>query len=104
MPAEPHEGRRGWLKNGNPPGDFTKAARCGARNRRGGPCQGPAMKNGRCRNHGGLSTGPKTPEGIERIRKAQTKHGWYSQAAVEQRRQTTRRLRELRQFLRLITR
>jgi hypothetical protein len=26
----------------------------------------------RCRNHGGLITGPKTEEGIERIRKART--------------------------------
>jgi hypothetical protein len=31
------------------------------------------MKNGRCRLHGGLSTGPKTVAGIERIRQAVTK-------------------------------
>jgi hypothetical protein len=37
------------------------------------------MKNGRCRLHGGLSTGPQTAEGLERIRKAVTKHGRYSQ-------------------------
>ncbi len=49
--------RRGWLKNGNPPGDFTKAPRCGAKTRRGTRCQCPAMPNGRCRLHGGLSTG-----------------------------------------------
>jgi hypothetical protein len=30
------------------------------------------MKNGRCRLHGGLSTGAKTAEGIERIRRANT--------------------------------
>ena len=30
---------------------------------------------------GGLSIGPKTAEGIERIRKARTKHGRYSAAA-----------------------
>ena len=35
------------------------------------------MPNGRCRMHGGCSTGPKTAEGIERIRKARTKHGRY---------------------------
>jgi hypothetical protein len=56
----PHGPRRGWLKNGNPPGDFLKAPRCGARTRRGALCQCPAMPNGRCRIHGGLSTGPKT--------------------------------------------
>jgi hypothetical protein len=39
------------------------------------------MANGRCRLHGGLSTGPKTAEGIERIRRAVTKHGKYSKRA-----------------------
>lgn len=32
----------------------------------GRPCRAPAMTNGRCRNHGGLSTGPLTPEGKAR--------------------------------------
>ena len=37
---------------------------CGAYARSTGrPCQGKALMNGRCRNHGGLSTGPKTLEG-----------------------------------------
>ena len=40
------------------------------------------MPNGRCRLHGGLSTGPKTAEGINRIRKAVTKHGRYSAATM----------------------
>jgi hypothetical protein len=43
------------------------------------------MRNGRCRLHGGLSTGPKTPEGIERIRCAATKHGRYSAKAKAER-------------------
>jgi hypothetical protein len=77
----PHDKRRGMLRNANPSGDFSKAARCGAKTRRGTSCQCPAMKNGRCRLHGGLSTGPKTAEGIERIRLAVTKHGRYSLAA-----------------------
>ena len=43
------------------------------------------MANGRCRLHGGLSTGPKSAKGIELIRLAVTKHGRYSAAAkVEQ--------------------
>jgi hypothetical protein len=29
--------------------------------------------------HGGLSTGPRTPDGLERGRKARWKHGAYSQ-------------------------
>lgn len=36
---------------------------CGAKNRQGNPCKARALLNGRCKNHGGLSTGPKTPEG-----------------------------------------
>jgi len=34
--------------------------------------------NGRCRVHGGKSTGPRTPEGLERSRRANWKHGYYS--------------------------
>jgi hypothetical protein len=40
---------------------------CGARTRKGPPCVAPARPNGRCRMHGGLSTGPRTPEGRQRI-------------------------------------
>src|SRR5262245_31100487 len=36
------------------------------------------MANGRCRIHGGLSTGPKTAVGRERCRMTQWKHGRYS--------------------------
>ena len=51
--------------------------RCEAQTRRRSACQSPAMANGRCRMHGGASTGPRTAEGVERIRKARTKHGGY---------------------------
>jgi hypothetical protein len=68
-----------------PRGENTmKKPRCGARTRRGTPCQASAIWSARsqrftrCRNHGGLSTGPKTAEGIERIRRAVTKHGRYA--------------------------
>jgi hypothetical protein len=72
---------RAWLKNGNPVGGLRKARRCGARNHRGTSCQCPAMANGWCRLHGELSTGPQMPAGIERIRRAVTKHGMYSKRA-----------------------
>jgi hypothetical protein len=98
--GKPHEKRRGWLRNGNPPGDFTKAPRCGARTRRGTPCQCPAMQNGRCRLHGGRSTGPKTKEETERIRRAVTKHGRYSQAARMEWRSLRTQLKECRGLLR----
>ena len=32
------------------------------------------MPNGRCKFHGGKSTGPRTPEGLERSRRANWKH------------------------------
>ena len=55
------------------------APRCGARSKRAGkPCRGAAMPNGRCKVHGGKSTGPRTPEGLERSRRANWKHGYYS--------------------------
>jgi len=57
----------GPLRNGNPRGNPNLAPRCGAKTRAGCPCRGPAMKNGRCRMHGGASTGPKTAEGRARI-------------------------------------
>jgi len=34
------------------------------------PCQAKALTNGRCKNHGGLSTGPKTPKGRQAISQA----------------------------------
>jgi hypothetical protein len=66
------------LRNGNPQGNPQDAPRCGAKTRKGTPCMGPAMANGRCRMHGGKSTGPRTPEGLERCRMANWKHGLYS--------------------------
>ena len=43
-------------------------ARCGAYARSTGkPCKASAMRNGRCRNHGGLSTGPRSEEGKKAI-------------------------------------
>ncbi len=47
---------------------------CGARRKDDGrPCQRLAMRNGRCRLHGGLATGPRTDEGRYRISQAQRK-------------------------------
>ena len=48
------------------------STRCGARTRGGGPCQSPAMQNGRCRMHGGKS--PGAPKGNRNA----WKHGRYS--------------------------
>jgi hypothetical protein len=62
------------------------APRCGARSKRTGkPCRGAAMPNGRCKVHGGKSTGPRTPEGLERSRRANWKHGYFSREAKSER-------------------
>jgi hypothetical protein len=48
--------------------------KCGAHARSTGlPCQAKPLSNGRCRNHGGLSTGPRTLEGKKAISKATAK-------------------------------
>jgi hypothetical protein len=91
--------RRGWLRNGNPPGDLSTVRRCGAKNRRHTPCRAPAMKNGRCKFHGGLSTGPRTPEGLERSRHARWKHRGYSLQTRALLRENRRRWRELLDLL-----
>jgi hypothetical protein len=78
--------RRGRLRNAATPGDFLAAPRCGAHTRSGECCRQPAMKNGRCRMHGGLSTGPRTAEGRARCAAARRTHGFYSAEMVALRR------------------
>lgn len=39
---------------------------CNARTKTGRPCRAMKLEHGRCKWHGGLSTGPKTPEGKAR--------------------------------------
>ena len=53
--------------------------RCEARTRRGTRCQRPArLPVGRCRLHGGASTGPKTLDGLARLTEAKIKHGKFT--------------------------
>lgn len=74
----------GKLLNGNQAGNPNNAPRCGAKARSTGePCRAPAMKNGKCRLHGGKSTGPRTEEGLKRSQKARWKHGDYSKRAIK---------------------
>ena len=96
---EPHAPRGAWLKNGNRPGNPSNALRCGARTRRGTSCEGPAMRNGRCRMHGGASTGPRTPEGLERARRANWKHGLRSSKAKAEQQEYLRLWRECKALL-----
>lgn len=56
---------------------------CGAHCKRTGqPCRAPAMANGRCRVHGGLSTSRRSEEGLERLRRQAWRHGRRSKAYV----------------------
>ena len=99
---EPHTNRKKrpiLLKNGNPQGNPMNAPRCGAKTRKGTPCKAPAMANGRCRMHGGKSTGPRTPEGLERSRKANWKHGYYSAESIAERKYIQKLLRESRETI-----
>ena len=64
--------------------------RCGAKTRSGGLCGHYSMANGRCRYHGGLSTGPKNPR---------VKHGYYTKKAIEERGWLRNLLREVDDLL-----
>ncbi len=67
---------------------FLTSPRCGAKTRSGSLCKSPAMANGRCRLHGGKSTGP--PKGNQNA----LKHGYYTQAAIDQRKSVRRLMKE----------
>ena len=53
--------------------------RCEARTRRGTLCQRPArLPVGRCKLHGGASTGPRTKDGLARLTESKIKHGKFT--------------------------
>jgi len=64
--------------------------RCGAQTRSGRRCRSPAMPNGRCRMHGGMS--PGAPKG----NKNAFKHGHYTAEAIATRRKFAKLLRDAR--------
>jgi hypothetical protein len=57
--------------------------KCGAKCRSGIPCKNAAMRNGRCRMHGGKSTGPRI------------KHGQRTRASIQQRQDDRELLKNL---------
>ena len=77
--------------------------RCLAKTRKGTQYQRPArLPVGRCRLHGGASTGPRTKDGLARLTEARTKHGRFTKAKraeakhrAEQGRQMRGKLKEL---------
>jgi hypothetical protein len=70
-----------------------RVRRCLARTRRGTPCQSPAMKNGRCRMHGGPS--PGAPKGNRNA----LKHGRYTVEAIARRREIAALIKAVRTFI-----
>lgn len=76
------------------------AARCGAKTRSGCPCQGAAMPNGRCRMHGGSSTGARTAEGKARARLAPVTHGRRTAESIAMKRQIRAAFVQLRDMVR----
>ena len=91
--------RRGRLRNHATPGDFLAAPRCGARTRAAECCRQPAMANGRCRMHGGLSTGPRTAAGRACCAAARRTHGFYSAETMALRRAAAAHGRRVRSLL-----
>ena len=61
----------GYRDDHRPYVDQDGEVRCAARCRDGHPCKRKGLGAGhRCPNHGGMSTGPRTPEGKRRSREA----------------------------------
>lgn len=79
---------------------------CGAkaRSNKGKPCRRVAGPNGRCANHGGRSTGPKTAQGKERQRNAVWKHGYWTKEAIAERRVVNKMIRQAREVRNTIPR
>jgi len=80
-------------------GGRIKCLRCTAKSSRTqNQCAKPALKSSKtqkCGHHGGLSTGPKTAEGRQRIAQAQTVHGRDTKAARLERSRGSLRLTQL---------
>lgn len=76
--------------------------KCGAKARTNNhrPCRQPAMLNGRCRLHGGKSTGAKTEAGKLRRKLVNITHGFYTAESIAERKIMREMIREAKQNLR----
>lgn len=81
------------------------APRCKAkcRTRNGEPCKNLAMANGRCRMHGGKSTGPQNSEGKASNKMKNWKHGDYSMEALVERKKLQESIREYKKTINIGT-
>ena len=87
-----------WRFGTNWPGQ-----RCGAKTRRGTPCQRPAnLRNGKCRLHGGASSGPRTKEGRAKIAATNMTNGRHTKEMIAKRKEDAEIAKRLRDRLRVI--
>ena len=66
---------------------------CGAKTRTGETCRQPAMRNGKCRLHGGKS--------LSGTAHGRYKHGRFTKAAMEERRRLAELLRDVKETMEL---
>ena len=87
-----------WRFGTNWPGQ-----RCGAKTRRGTPCQRPAnLRNGKCRLHGGASSGPRTKEGRAKIAAANLKTGEFTKEKIAVHKEQAKIARDIRAQIKVI--
>jgi hypothetical protein len=74
---------------------------CNAKSKQSGyRCKNFSVKGKKvCWIHGGKSSGPKSQQGVEKIRNLKTKHGVYTRNAVEDRIQFRKFLQEADEML-----
>jgi hypothetical protein len=92
QPASPTAGGQKFLEDNPMNRDLSRRVaqtRCGARTRGGRPCRCPAMPNGTCRIHGGLS--PGAPRGAANGR---FRDGYWTREAVQERELIRRLLKD----------
>ena len=87
-------------------GGKIKCRRCLATSTRTGQqCQRPALslsQTQKCQFHGGRGSGPKTPEGRQRVAQAHTVHGRETRQIRQERSQTALRLAQLEDMMHVL--
>ena len=79
-------------------GPMRESLRCGAKTRRGTPCEAPAVRGKkRCRMHGGAK-GSGAPIG----NKNALKHGFYTKEAIDERKAMNEFIREMKKGLEIV--
>ncbi|GAA6183772.1 HGGxSTG domain-containing protein [Aliiglaciecola sp. NS0011-25] len=77
-------GYKGKARESLPFPEICRDMKCEAKTRSGHPCKndGTSWANGRCKYHGGASTGPVTPEGKKKVSMNSTKNKAFVDANI----------------------